>query len=226
MADSDDKDVVVRKLPVLKADFQVNFIIWAASKPIYRIHSAKFTAAEFNPGIGGARFSPMSNGVSTLYGGVNSGVAVMETIFHDLPTPSVDTPFDLGKLEGLAYSVMTPRDNLYLVDLNPKTLRKMGVKRADLLDSSADQYLFTREYSLAIHQAYPAAQGLQWSSKQHGDTALMLFGDRVKVEQLEVNIESQWVLESESVMAVIEDEADQLGVVLLEPQGGQDPDDR
>ena len=31
MADSDDKDVVVRKLPVLKADFQVNFTIWAAS---------------------------------------------------------------------------------------------------------------------------------------------------------------------------------------------------
>ncbi|WP_235895260.1 RES family NAD+ phosphorylase [Yersinia alsatica] len=150
MVDLDDKDVVVRKLPAPKADLQVNFTTWIAGKPIYRIHSAEFAATQFNPGKGGARFSPMSNSVPTLYGGASTSVAVMETIFHDLPSSSVGTPYDLGKLEGLAYSAVKPYEDLHLVDLNPKTLRKMGVKRADILDSSADQYVFTREYSVAI----------------------------------------------------------------------------
>ncbi|WP_261371754.1 hypothetical protein [Yersinia aleksiciae] len=56
MADSDDNDHVVRKLPAPKADLHVNFTTWAAGKPIYRIHSAEFTAVQFNPGKGGARF--------------------------------------------------------------------------------------------------------------------------------------------------------------------------
>ncbi|CNK68321.1 RES domain [Yersinia enterocolitica] len=225
MADSDDKDNVVRKLPVPKADLQVNFTTWTAGKLIYRIHSDEFTATQFNPGKGSARFSPMSSGVPTLYGGVNTGVAVMETIFHDLPPDSVGAPYDLGKLEGMVHSAVKSSEDLHLVDLNPKTLRKMGVKRADILDSSADQYVFTREYSVAIHHAYPAAQGLQWSSKQHGETALMLFGDRVRSEQLVVDIESERVLGSETVMDVIEEEADQLGVVLIEAQGGKGQDD-
>lgn len=218
MADSDDKDVV-RKLPAPKTDILVNFTVWPAGKPIYRIHSAEFTAVQFNPGKGSARFSPMSNAVPTLYGGVSTGVAVMETIFHDLPPNSVGAPYDLGKLEKLVYSVVRTGEDLALVDLNPRTLRKMGVTRADLLDSTADQYVFTQEYSVAIHQAHPGAQGLQWSSKQHGDIALMLFGDRVKLEQFDVDTESACVLESAAVMEVIEEQADQLGVVLLDSLG-------
>jgi hypothetical protein len=222
MADSDDKEVV-RKLPVPKTNLLVNFTTWPADKPIYRIHSAEFSAVQFNPGKGNARFSPMSNAVPTLYGGVSTGVAVMETIFHDLPSNSDGAPYDLGKLERLVHSAVRSVEALTLVDLNPRTLRKMGVKRADLLDSAADQYVFTREYSVVIHQAYPIAQGLQWSSKQHGDTALMLFGDRVKLEQFEVDTESECVLESAVVMEVIEEQADQLGVVLIDPQGGKTP---
>ncbi|HEN3634209.1 hypothetical protein ACVSUJ_20980 [Yersinia enterocolitica] len=34
MADSDDKDNVVRKIPVPKADLQVNFTTWIAGKLI------------------------------------------------------------------------------------------------------------------------------------------------------------------------------------------------
>lgn len=54
----------------------------------------------------------------------------------------------------------------------------------------------------------------------------MLFGDRVKSEQLAVEIESEQVLASETVMDVIEEQADQLGVVLIEPQGGNPPSER
>lgn len=220
MADADNKEVVVRKIRPPRSPLQVNFVTWPAGKRLHRVHSAEYRALEFNPGKGNSRFSPMSHGVATLYGGENTGVAVMETLFHDLPPDSAGTPYDLGKLAGMAYSVITPLTDLQLVDLNPKTLRKMGVTRSQLLDSSADQYIFTREYAVAIHQVFPTVQGLQWSSKQHGDAALMLYGDRIEVTQLKVDIESEAVTGSENVLDAIEEEADQLGVVLIAPGGG------
>ncbi|EOF5315046.1 hypothetical protein ACLLH4_003156 [Salmonella enterica] len=61
--------------------------------------------------------------------------------------------------------------------------------------------------------------------RQHGDTALMLFGDRVTPEQLKVESESEPVLASESILALIEEEADQLGIVLIEPYGGDEPEE-
>ncbi|MCQ3494490.1 RES family NAD+ phosphorylase [Salmonella enterica subsp. enterica serovar Indiana] len=223
MDDPDDKGLIERKVPAPKENLTANFASWAAGKPIYRIHSSRFTATQFNPGLGSASFSPMSNGVPTLYGGVSTGVVIMETLFHDLPVDSAGVPFDLGRLEGKVHSVVKPVLDLNLVDLNPKTLRKMGVKRSELLDSPAEQYVFTQEYSVAIYNAHPDAHGLQWSSRQHGGTALMLFGDRVTPEQLTVETESEPVLASESILALIEEEADQLGIVLIEPYGGDEP---
>lgn len=53
----------------------------------------------------------------------------------------------------------------------------------------------------------------------------MLFGDRVTPEQLKVESESEPVLASESILALIEEEADQLGIVLIEPYGGDEPEE-
>ncbi|MEL0553917.1 MULTISPECIES: RES family NAD+ phosphorylase [Raoultella] len=223
MANADEDEQVARQVPAPKENLTANIETWVAGKPIYRIHSSEFTATQFNPGLGKARFSPMRNGVPTLYGGVSTGVAIMETVFHDLPADSAGIPFDSGRLAGKVHSVIRPVLDLNLVDLNPKTLRKMGVKRSELLDSPPEQYAFTQEYSLAIYHAHPDAHGLQWSSRQHGDTALMLFGDRITSEQLEVEIESESILGSDSLLDLIEAEADQLGVVLIEPYGGDEP---
>ena len=222
MANSEHREVseAIRRLPAPNKNLRVNVSTWAAGKLIYRIHSFKFTALQFNPGLGNARFSPMSNDVATLYGGVNTAVAIMETLFHDLPIHSDGAPFDLRRAEGMVHSVIKSSLDLTLADLNPKTLRKMGIRRADLLDSGPEQYLFTREYSVAIHQAWPQVQGLRWSSRQHGGSAVMLFGDRIEEGQLEVVTESENILESVSLMDILEEEADQLGVVLLEPGGG------
>ncbi len=60
-------------------------------------------------GLRNARFSPMSNGVATLYGGENTAVAIMETLFHDLPLHSDGAPFDLRRAEGLVHSVIKSR---------------------------------------------------------------------------------------------------------------------
>jgi hypothetical protein len=48
----------------------------------------------------------------------------------------------------------------------------------------------------------------------------MLFGDRIEETQLKVEIESEVINESEKVLDAIEEEADQLGVVLLPAGGG------
>ncbi|WP_455424472.1 RES family NAD+ phosphorylase [Dryocola sp. LX212] len=210
-----------REFPVPPRNLRVNTTLWLAGTQIYRIHSKQFTAAQFNPGAGNARFSPLRNGVSTLYGGVSTGVALMETLFHDLPVHTDGVSFDLRRAENAVHSVLAPVSDLMLADLNPRTLRKIGVTRAELLDSSASQYPLTREYALAIYEAHPELHGLQWSSRQHGGFAIMLFGDRVKHDLLQVLVESELLLESEMLMDILEEEADQLGLILLEPGGGR-----
>ncbi|CAI0859305.1 RES domain [Serratia quinivorans] len=227
MDDSKGENDVERRIPPPISDLQVNFFTWPAGQHIYRVHSICYTAIQFNPGTrGSARFSPVYDSlrrrVPTIYGGVSTGVAVMETLFHDLPEHTDGAAYDMGNLQGLAHSVIAPKVDLNLVDLNPKTMKKMGVNRAQLLDSTADQYIYTQEYASAIHAAHPAAHGLKWSSKQHGDSALMLFGDRVKGEQLNVIVESEVIIDSDIVLEVIDEEADQLGIVLIDD--GEEPD--
>lgn len=136
-----------------------------------------------------------------------------EVIARRLREPKHDLTvnYAVWKAGQLIYRI---HSDLYLADLNPKTLRRMGVSRADLLDSTADQYIYTREYALAIHQRCPQAHGLQWSSRQHGDTALMLFEDRFQKQPLQTAVESE-PLSSPAIMAIIEEQADQLGLVLL-----------
>lgn len=70
MADKDNREVIARRLREPKHDLTVNYAVWKAGQRIYRIHSESFHAVEFNPGKGNARFSPMKNGVATLYGGI------------------------------------------------------------------------------------------------------------------------------------------------------------
>ncbi|TFZ49835.1 RES domain-containing protein [Serratia proteamaculans] len=227
MDDSRDENDVKRRIRTPVTELQVNFSTWPSGQNIYRIHSICYTAIQFNPGTrGNARFSPVYDSrkqrVPTLYGGINTGVAVMETLFHDLPEHTDGVAYDMGNLRGMAHSVIAPKVDLNLVDLNPKTMKKMGVNRAQLLDSTADQYIYTQEYATAIHAAHPAAHGLKWSSRQHGDSALMLFGDRVHPDQLAVISESEVIIDSNRVLDAIDEEADQLGVVLLDAD--EEPD--
>jgi hypothetical protein len=66
-----------------------------------------------------------------------------------------------------------------LIDLSAISLRRLGISRSELIDSDASHYNETREWAVALHQQYPVAQGLKWTSRQDDTaTALMLFGDR------------------------------------------------
>jgi hypothetical protein len=89
----------------------------------------EFTA-EFNAGFGDARFSPIEttdgSSISTLYAGGTLPVALMETIFHDVPAIPGFKTLDSSKLDGQEVSLLSVSKKLSLVSLQTVALRKQG----------------------------------------------------------------------------------------------------
>ncbi|ELY4671471.1 RES family NAD+ phosphorylase [Cronobacter muytjensii] len=211
-------DITEERLPAPPADMQVPRVtVWPAGKRIIRVHSDQFAGDAFNPGIGNARFSPLrradGSAIPTLYGGVGAEVAIMESLFHDVPTGSLGVSFDLRKAAGLCISTLTPRGTLSLVSLTPTLLRRWGVTQAALTASSPLHYPQTRQWAAAIYNANPHLHGISWPSRQHGGKALMLFGDRLSAVPLTLN-ESLPLLEG--ALIEIYRLADEMGLVLTE----------
>lgn len=61
----------------------------------------------------------------------------------------------------------------------------------------------------------PEAQGIQWASKQHGDKAIMLFGDRINITDLDINIDSERASTSVDVNNGLEALAEEMSLVLV-----------
>ena len=102
---------------------------------LWRVHPASFRATEFNPSkSGNARFSPLRrpdgaiipvlDGASTLAG------AIMETVFHDVPTPPGGYILDIEDLreQDLVVSRVRPKRRLQAVDLSTKGLKRLGLQ--------------------------------------------------------------------------------------------------
>lgn len=156
-----------------------NFEIWPSGKPIVRVHNVKFGATEFNPGFGEGRFHPLTDAVPTLYGSNTLDGALSETVFHDVPISGVFKSIRQSKLVPMLATTISPLRDLTLIQLRGFGLKKLGVTRAQLIDSDADQYVATRQWASTLHHA-STADGLIWMSRQHDTSeALVLFGDRV-----------------------------------------------
>lgn len=192
-----------------------------AESLLHRIHDIQHTASQFNPGHqGNARFSPIrslsDNLVPTLYAGNSQACALMETVFHDVPHAPGFKNLDHARLRGLRHSILQLQHPLLLADLRSVALRKLGISRAQLIDSEKAHYPHTRAWAMAIHQQCPQVQGLLWVSRQD-DSALayMLFGDRISVDTLHEQAASRSLLDDlptrESVLAL----AERLGVCLV-----------
>lgn len=157
---------------------------------LYRVHLEQYAADQFNPGLrGNARFSPITTAqgepVPTLYAGVTSDCAMMETVFHDVSfAPGLKT-YDKNKLNGQVLSALEVTENLELLDLATVPLRKLGITRKELIDTEKDNYPVTRKWAEKLYQQCTSAQGLSWISRQD-DTAraMILFGDRIKPASL------------------------------------------
>lgn len=198
---SNIKDVKARTAPVDEVALQpamktrpparldVTITIWKKGLEIHRVHSDAYQAEQFNPGVGNARFSPISdtNGISipTLYGGASFACAARESFFHDVPYVAGLKTVEKNRLDHRTYSVIVLSVDLKLVDLSTIPLRKLGIERKDLIDTEKDRYPDTRLWAEAIHAQHPDVHGLYWVSRQDDTSrALMLFGDRINPANL------------------------------------------
>ncbi|ELY5854341.1 RES family NAD+ phosphorylase [Cronobacter malonaticus] len=204
------------RLPAPPADMQVPRVtVWPAGKRIVRVHSRQFAGDAFNPGYGNARFSPLQRAddrlIPTLYGGIDAEVAIMESLFHDVPTGASGASFDLRKARELCISTLTPDVALELANLTPVLLRRWGVTQAALTGSSPQSYLQTRLWAAAIHAANPRLHGISWASRQHGGKALMLFGDRINRLTLHESVPLM-----QGALTEIYRLADEMGLILID----------
>ncbi len=194
---------------------------WPKGRTIHRIHLTNYGAAQFNPGVAGnARFSPITaaNGraIPTLYGGATFDCAAMETVFHDVPFAAGLKTYDKRKLMGQVHSRLTPKRDIALVDLSGVALKRLGVKRTDLIDTEKDQYPRTRKWAEAIHAACPTAAGLCWVSRQDDSArAAVLFGDRMDDADLAPQGGSRGLLDDLAAYADLLNLADRIGVNLF-----------
>jgi len=203
------------------AALHVTPFLWPAGRPIHRIHLQTFAPADFNPGgKGNARFSPIASAqgrpIPTLYGGSDFECAAMETLFHDVPFAPGFKNYDKRKLSGQTHSILLPTGPLKLADLSNVALRKLGVPRAQLIDTEKDRYPTARKWAAAIHLQQPQLQGMVWVSRQDDRArALVLFGDRVPAGLLLPQGESRDFVDAAPVTLELLMLADSIGVAVV-----------
>jgi hypothetical protein len=212
--------------PAPSLPLSVSLCSWPQGQAIHRIHLDRYGPAQFNPGVAGnARFSPIMDAaglpIPTLYGGSSFDCAAMETVFHDVPfAPSLKT-FNKQKLDRQMHSVLRPTTDLQLVDLSHIALRKLGISRAQLIDTEKSSYPQTRLWAQAIHTQCPSVHGLCWVSRQD-DTAraVMLFGNRLPKTDLKAQGHSRGLTDTDgadSAYAQLLAMAERIGLLIVTP---------
>ncbi|HEX4965865.1 MAG TPA: RES family NAD+ phosphorylase [Thermoanaerobaculia bacterium] len=156
-----------------------------------RCHDGSFGATEFNPGFGHGRFHPFldSHGkvVPTLYGASNLDGALSESIFHNAPLRGPDRAIRRSTLKPMQVSTVASRRDLNLIQLYGHGLGRLGVSRAELVDSEIRHYARTAAWAAALHLRLERADGLIWVSRKFDTSfAMVLFGDRILRGDLEV----------------------------------------
>jgi hypothetical protein len=157
--------------------------IWPAGRPIIRCHNVALGATEFNASTDSRRFRPVqSHGaiVPTLYGADLVKGALSESVFHDVPVRGNGRRIQRKALVPMMRSTVIPKRDLRLVRLHSDGLKRLGVKHAELIESSARQYPRTAAWGQALYDLGDH-DGLVWQSRQfNASYAIMLWGDRVK----------------------------------------------
>lgn len=171
--------------PPNPADLDPLVIEFAAGTPVVRVHPATRSADVFNPGLGPpSRFAPLhrvdGSPIPTLYAATTVAGAVSESVFHDIPYRGRGKRILAGRLTGLALSTVIVMEPIRLAMLAGLGLRRLGVRRRDLIESGPGSYGLTAAWSLALHSCPAAPSGLLWTSRQDDTaSAMLLFGDRL-----------------------------------------------
>ncbi|WP_186525919.1 RES family NAD+ phosphorylase [Leekyejoonella antrihumi] len=136
------------------------------------------------PGVVG-RFSPVAGHgglIPVLYAATTVSGALSESVFHDVRGGGVVTG---DRLRGRRMFTMTSTRVLKLVQLTVHGLERLGLTRAQMIDSPPITYPRTTRWAQTAHDTIPTCDGLQWVSRKDDlAQAFMLFGDRVSTADL------------------------------------------
>lgn len=188
---------------------------WTA--PLYRVHGNRRRPGEFNPGVGPpTRWAFFGDPlVPVLYAAQSPEAAVAETLLHDVPLVG-------GRLFPESYldrvmSRIEPRRPLTLARLAAGGLRRIGVRQGELTDTEADRYRETVAWAEAIWRDTPC-DGIEWVSR-HWNTsrAVVLFGDRVRERELDVDPGFARAFANPSDLAWLAELCERTRVLLVPP---------
>jgi hypothetical protein len=157
-----------------------------------------------------------SSSLAVLYGASTLAGAMMETIFHDVPTPPDGYILDIERLreQNLVVSRVRLKRRLQAVDLSTKGLKRLGLTRKDLIDTPVTAYPLTRDWAQWLHATIPAAR-LLWTSRQDDAAgAIALFGDRLTESAFKVEVDRKPLCEDEYLDALLE-VAEHIGIERL-----------
>ncbi|MBL0394103.1 RES family NAD+ phosphorylase [Ramlibacter monticola] len=130
----------------------------------WRVYPQRYGPTGFNDTPhGNARFSPLEHAgaiVPVLYAGTTVGAALMETVLHDVPSPSIGFLLRLSAKTEKRLGSFQPAGDLVLADLSALGLRRLGLDRADVIDSDKAQYPITRQLAQWIYTNRPDVQGI------------------------------------------------------------------
>lgn len=165
---------------------EATILSWGKGETIFRVHPEIYDSVQFNlSSTGDARFSPLVTAggavIPTLYAGTTLDCALMETVFHDVPfVTGLKNWSKATHVAGKVYSILVLDRNMALIDLSSIPLRKLGISRKELIESDNSHYAEARAWALALHDQYPNAEGLTWTSRQADPArSLVLFEDRL-----------------------------------------------
>jgi hypothetical protein len=205
-----------------RGPLKATLIDWGRGKTLFRVHEERFAANAFNPSrSGNARFSPIYSRtkevISTLYAGSSLDCALMETVFHDVPYKAGFKPLSRTRLLNRVHSILLLNRDLRLIDLGTIALRKLGIPRNALIDTTKFHYPRTRRWAEALYDQFPEAQGLRWTSRQDDHAqAMLLFCDRASSSALTVMSAPIPLLDNGQPIMQVLDLATRMDVTLVE----------
>lgn len=179
-------------VPVPPGDpFTPQLHIVPAGSAWFRVHTALpgRAANTFNPGYGKpTRFAfftdSMGEIVPVLYAAESEEAAVCESILHDVPVKGGNIQH--ASYRDTAMGKIHPTRDLKLAKFMGTGLRKLGVEHGQLTSTGRLDYPITAQWAQAAHRA--DFDGVIWMSHRcNTDEAIILFGDRVALSDLEID---------------------------------------
>lgn len=161
----------------------------------WRVFHRSHGALGFNDSeLGNSRFSPICDSegaiIPTLYCGSSAKVALMESVLHDVPSPSDRfIYFSPGHAdEEREIAGISNAKPLRLADFSTVGLRRLGLTRGQVVDSGKPDYPSTRLLAQWLYQNRPDVQGILWTSRQLDlGQVIILFEPRLTPDSLFVH---------------------------------------